>query len=281
MNNRPQDPTDLTDAEWSSLEPHVPAPTPGGRPRAHPVRESFPAIFSVRRRGCAWRLLPHALPPGETVYQYGRRWRLPGLWGRRHPALRAAGRLQAGREPQPRAGILDSQSVTTPGVGGVRGHAGAKQLRGRTRHLLVDTHGLARRAKGHSAAVQDRAAGPGGLEGAAAECPRLEQVWVAQGDTGRGKAGIAAPRGGSVEVVGHPPKPRGVWAPSGAVIDWEALRPQGLRGVRPRRWGIERTSGWFGPSRRLSKDDERLCATRQARIYATMIRLMLRRLAHA
>jgi putative transposase len=82
--------------------------------------------------------------------------------------------------------------------------------------------------------------------------------------------------GWSVEVVGHPPKPRGVWAPIGAVIDWEALRPKGCRGVLPRRWVVQRTLSWCGQSRRLSKDYERLCATSEALIYATRIRLMLR-----
>jgi putative transposase len=88
------------------------------------------------------------------------------------------------------------------------------------------------------------------------------------------------PLGWSVEVVRHPPKPRGVWAPIGAVIDWAALIPKGFRGVLPRRWVVERTFGWLGQSRRLSKDDERLCATSEAWIDAVMTRLMRRRLAH-
>jgi putative transposase len=105
-------------------------------------------------------------------------------------------------------------------------------------------------------------------------------VWVDQGDTGRGQAWIAAPRGWRVEVVGHPPKPRGVWAPIGAVSDGEALRPKGFRGVLPRRWVVARTRSWFGHNRRLSQDDERLCETSAALIYAMMSRLMLRRLAY-
>src|SRR5919108_613791 len=121
----------------------------------------------------------------------------------------------------------------------------------------------------------------GGRPGVQEEFPRLAHVWVDQGYTGSGKAWIEVPWGWSVDVVGHPPKPRGVWAPIGAVIEWEALRPKGFRGVLPRRWVIERTFSWFGQSRRLSKDDERLCVTSEALIDATMIRLMLRRLAHA
>jgi putative transposase len=268
MNNRQYYPTDMTDAEWSCLEPCVPPPKTGGRPRVHPVREILNGIFYILRSGCAWRLLPHDLPPWKTVYHYFRLWRLQGLWEQLHTALREAVRIQ-------------SQSVKTTGVGGIRGYDGAKKLSGRKRHLLVDTQGLVLRAKVHSAAIQDRAAVPRVLEGAAEEFPRLQHVWVDQGYTGSGKAWIETNLGWGVEVVGHPPKPRGIWAPIGAVIDWEALRPKGFRGVLPRRWVVERTRSWFGHSRRLSKDYERLCATSEALIYATMIRLMLRRLAHA
>jgi putative transposase len=133
----------------------------------------------------------------------------------------------------------------------------------------------------HSAPLQDRAAVSLLLAGAQEQFPRLSHVWVDQGYTGTGRTWIEAHLGWRVEVVQHPPKPRGVWAPIGAVIDWEALRPRGFRGVLPRRWVVERIFSWLVQSRRLSKDYERLCETSEALIYAVMSRLMVRRLARS
>jgi putative transposase len=98
---------------------------------------------------------------------------------------------------------------------------------------------------------------------------------------GSGKAWIAEHLGWTVEIVSHAPKPRGVWSPIDAVIDWDAIIPKGFRGVLPRRWVVERTFGWLGQSRRLSKDCERRFATSEALSYATRTRLMVRRLARS
>jgi putative transposase len=270
--------TDLSDAEYACLEPYLPAPAPIGRPRRHPLREIVDAIRYVVRTGCQWRLLPHEFPPWQTVYHYFRLWRLDGTWERVHTALRERLRAKASRNPQPSAGIIDSQSVKTTSVGGVRGYDGAKKLSGRKRHVFVETQGLLLRVMVHAADIQDRAGVPQLLAGAAEEFPRLSHVWVDRGYTGTGRRWIEEQLGWTVEVVQHPPKPRGVWAPPGAVIDWAALRPKGFRGVLPRRWVVERTFSWFGQSRRLSKDYERLCETSEHVILLVMIRLMLRRL---
>lgn len=112
-------PTDLTDGQWAILEPLVPAPKAGGRPPRHDRRELVNAMLYVLRTGCAWRLLPHDMPPWQTVYHYFRLWRLDGTWERANAVLRTQVRQRGGRSPEPSAAILDSQSAKTTEKGGV------------------------------------------------------------------------------------------------------------------------------------------------------------------
>jgi putative transposase len=112
-------PSDLTDAQWAHLEPLLPVVRPGGRPRAHPLREVMDAMRYVLRGGIAWRALPHDYPPWQTVYHYFRMWRLDGTWERLNDELRELVRERAGRTTQPTAAILDSQSVRTTEKGGL------------------------------------------------------------------------------------------------------------------------------------------------------------------
>ena len=274
--NREAYPTDLTDTEWQLLAPHLPAPKEGGRPRRHAVRNILNAIFYILRSGCAWRLMPHDLPPWKTVYHSCRLWRVQGLWERLHAALHAAVRVKLGRDPQPTAAIIDSQSVKTTLVGGPRGYDGGKKVNGRKRHLLVDTQGLLIRAVVHPADMADRDGAKWLLAPLQDQLPRLRQIWADSAYSGKAREWMESVLGCTVELVKHWwTGVRWVWVAPGQE---PPTMPRGFH-VLPRRWVVERTFAWLVTYQRLSKDYEELPATSEALIYLAMSRLMIKRLA--
>jgi putative transposase len=255
-------PTDLSNAEWNCLRPYLPNPKAEGRPRTHSLRDVLDAIFYVLKSGCHWRLLPHDLPPWSTVYYHFRRFRLSGLWSLILKALRAAERKRVGKDPQSTAAIMDSQSIKTVEESAYpSGYDAHKNLKGRKRHLLVDTLGLPLSVYVTSADVQDRVGAQCLLAGLKALLPRLKKIWADGAYTGEKLAGWCEEQGGwELEIVER----RG---------DAEGFA------VLPHRWIVERTLGWLMRNRRLSKDYERKVQTSETLIKVAMIRLILRRLA--
>src|SRR5918993_1989412 len=255
-------PSDLSDAEWTRLQPYLPTPKAEGRPRTHSLRDVLDAIFYVLKSGCHWRLLPHDFPPWSTVYYHFRRFRLSGLWSLILKALHAAERKRAGKDPQPTAAIMDSQSVKTVEESAhPSGYDAHKNVNGRKRHLLVDTLGLLLSVYVCPADVQDRDGVQGLLAGLKPLLPRLKKIWADGAYTGEKLAGWCQEQGGwELEIVERDREAR----------DFEVL---------PKRWIVERTFSWLIRNRRLSKDYERLVQTSETLVKVAAIRLILRRLA--
>jgi len=256
-------PSDLTDAQWQVIAPHLPAPRTGGRgrPRVWPLRRIVEAILYLDRAGCAWRYLPADFPPWQTVYGYFAAWRDNGTLARLHDTLRTRVRTAAGRNAEPTAAVIDSQSVraadTVPKAS--RGWDNAKKVNGRKRHIAVDTTGLLLAVVITAAGVQDRDGARPLLWNLRRARAKVLLVWADAGYATSKLATWAAALKMTVQVV--------------------AKRDRHVFEVLPRRWVVERTFAWISKHRRTVRDYEHLPASHEAMILWAMIDLMTRCLA--
>ncbi|WP_435219072.1 IS5 family transposase [Streptomyces sp. bgisy034] len=258
----------MTDAEWAAVRPLLPVPGwmlgRGGRPEGYCHRAALDAIRYLVDNGIKWRAMPADFPPWDRVYAFFRRWRDHGLVKEFHDRLRAQVREKTGRDAEPTAAVIDSQSVKADAVVGAdsRGFDGGKLVNGRKRHVVVDTLGLLLGVMVTAADTGDRAAGRVLLRQVADAHHRLALVWADGGYTGNLVEYCLARLALVLAIV---------------------KRSDDMRGfvVLPKRWIVERLFAHLMRTRRLTRDYERRTTSAEAMIYWSMTLLMTRRLARS
>ena len=256
-------PSDLTAQEWAVVCPLLPGPNHLGRPRQVELRRIWNAVQYIAAAGCAWSLLPKDFPPVSTVRYYFYRWRDDGLLAEINRKLVAAARHAAGRDAQPTAGVIDSQSVKTSENTSLSGFDAGKRIKGRKRHIITDTCGNLIACQVHTANIQDRDSAPGVFAKLCCEAPKMRHIFADGGYAG--------------------PKLRGALVSLGRWTLQIIKRSDTAKGfeVLPRRWVVERTFAWLGRCRRLARDWEKTIESAEAWVLIAHIRRMTRLLARA
>jgi putative transposase len=249
MADRKAYPSDLTDAEWEILEPLIPEVSPNATIPTIPRREIVNGILYVLRSGCPWRLLPNDLPAWGTVYYYFRLWRIAGIWDKALETLRKQARQQQGRDEEPSAAVIDSQSIKTSAVRGeAKGFDMGKKIWGRKRHALVDTEGNLMDVKVTGADDSDLAGGKTLFELLRGRFPRLSLIWGDSHYGGKLREWVKEQFGWDVQTV----RRLGTASDTSTIEPKPTTKPsKGGFQLEPRRWVVEMTQSHY-PQRPFS-----------------------------